>query len=31
LKIENKNQKNRKTQKIVISLCLLRLCLLRVL
>ena len=30
LKIENKNQKNRKTQKIVISLCLLRLCLLRV-
>jgi len=31
LKIENKKQKNRKTQKIVISLCLLRPCLLRVL
>ena len=31
MKIENKNQKNRKTQKIVISLCLLRRCLLRVL
>ena len=30
LKIENKNRKNRKTQKIVISLCLLRPCLLRV-
>ena len=29
--MENKNQKNRKTQKIVISLCLLRYCLLRVL
>ena len=31
MKIENKKQKNRKTQKIVISLCLLRPCLLRVL